>query len=142
MIEGSCLCGAVRFRIRRAVGPLELCHCSRCRKAGGAGALAGLLVAAQDFEWIAGRESIRTWEAPLLEAPPLWRHCFCGRCGATTPDPSSTGDAIEIPAGLLDGDPGNRPDRHIFVEHAVPWLPIADDLPQLDAAAVRRLRSA
>jgi hypothetical protein len=34
MIRGSCLCGGVTFEIERAVGPFELCHCSRCRKNG------------------------------------------------------------------------------------------------------------
>ncbi len=29
-IQGGCLCGGVRFEIARAVGPFELCHCSRC----------------------------------------------------------------------------------------------------------------
>jgi hypothetical protein len=35
MMRGSCLCGGVRFEVDRAVGPFELCHCSRCRKASG-----------------------------------------------------------------------------------------------------------
>lgn len=37
MIDGSCLCGAVRFRL--AVRPqfINHCHCRLCRKASGAG---------------------------------------------------------------------------------------------------------
>ena len=34
MIEGSCLCGAVRFRVKRMSGIVE-CHCAMCRKAAG-----------------------------------------------------------------------------------------------------------
>ena len=37
MIDGSCLCGKLRFRL--AVRPqfINHCHCSLCRKASGAG---------------------------------------------------------------------------------------------------------
>jgi len=42
MIRGSCLCGGVKFEITRAVGPFELCHCARCRKASGSAFVAGL----------------------------------------------------------------------------------------------------
>ena len=42
-IRGSCLCGAVTFEIDRACGPVEYCHCNRCRKMSGSSALlAGL----------------------------------------------------------------------------------------------------
>ena len=44
--------------------------------------------------------------------------------------------------GLLDGDPGLRPDKHIFVELNAPWHEIADSLPQLDKPALQALRAA
>jgi hypothetical protein len=49
------------------------------------------------------------------------------------PDPDPAADWFEIPAGLLDDDPGLRPDRHIFVEHRAPWFESVDALPQLTA---------
>ena len=42
MMQGGCLCGAVRFELDRAVGPFELCHCNRCRKTTGSAYAAGL----------------------------------------------------------------------------------------------------
>ena len=38
-ISGSCLCGGVRFEIEKAVGPVEICHCNRCRKTTGSASL-------------------------------------------------------------------------------------------------------
>jgi len=32
--------------------------------------------------------------------------------------------------GTLDGDPGLRPERHVFVANKAPWFEITDDLPQ------------
>ena len=41
LLEGSCHCGAVRFRLRsRHPYPFNLCYCSICRKTAGAGGYA------------------------------------------------------------------------------------------------------
>jgi len=136
MIRGSCLCGGVSFRIRRATGPFELCHCSRCRKASGSAFVAGLGVARQDFELLAGRELIRYFEAPIRNAPPAYRTAFCSRCGSPVPDVASDADWFEVPAGLLDDDPGTKPDKHTFVDVKSPWYMITDQLPQLTQDAL------
>jgi len=130
MIHGSCLCGGVTFEITRAVGPFELCHCTRCRKAGGSAFTATVGVRRDDFRLTSGRDLVRAYEAPVR-----------GRCGSPVPNPDPETPWFEVPAGALDDDPGLRPDRHIFVERKSPWFEIADDLPQLDKAALVRLRS-
>ena len=48
MISEGCLCGAIRFEVARFVGPFELCHCSRCRKASGSAFSAMIGVRAED----------------------------------------------------------------------------------------------
>jgi hypothetical protein len=138
MIRGSCLCGGVRFEVDRAVGPFELCHCPRCRKASGSAFVAGLGVRVEDFRWLSGTELIRTFEAPIRERPPAYCAAFCSRCGS--PVPSSRANWFEIPAGLLDDDPGLRPDKHIFVECKSPWFSIADSLPQLTKVQLAAFR--
>ena len=142
MIRGSCLCGGVRFELDRAVGPFELCHCNRCRKTSGSAFLAAVGVRREDFRWVAGQELVRIYDAPILESPPAYRSCFCGRCGSPVPDPTSDAAWFEIAAGALEGDPILRPDKHIFVELRSPWFEIADDLPRLDKQALIRLRAA
>lgn len=141
MIRGSCLCGRVTFGIDRARGPFELCHCSRCRKVSGSAFMAGLGVRAEDFHWLSGRDEIGAWEAPLLEQPPAYRVCFCPTCGSPVPDPDAGSDWFEIPAGLLDDDPGLAPDKHIFVELRAAWYAITDRLPRMDKATLRRHRA-
>lgn len=130
MIDGGCLCGGVRFELDGAAGPFELCHCNRCRKVRGSAFMAGILVRRDAFRLLAGSELFRAYEAPLLEAAPAYRVCFCGICGSPLPDAAGDSEWLEIPAGLLDEDPGLRPDKHIFVELKAPWYEIADDLPQ------------
>lgn len=141
MLTGSCLCGGVRFEIARAVGPFELCHCRRCRKASGSAFAAMVGVRTRDFRLIEGAELVGTYDAPILEKPPPYRVFFCRRCGSPVPNPDPAAEWFEVPAGLLDGDPGVRPDKHIFVDLKAPWHEIADSLPRLDAAALRLLRA-
>ena len=140
MIRGSCLCGGILFEIAQAAGPLELCHCTRCRKVTGSAFLPGLRVQRSDFKFSQGTELISTYEAPIREAPPAYRACFCRRCVSPVPDPNTAAPSLEVAAGLLEDDPGLRPERHIFVEGTAPWFTIEDGLPQLDKAAVIRLR--
>jgi hypothetical protein len=148
MIHGSCLCGAVRFEFTKPAGPFELCHCTRCRKVTGSAFFSGLYVRGEDFRYVQGKDLITTYEAPILREPPPYRASFCSRCGSPVPNPeppplrtrSRTG-LLEIPAGLLDDDPGMKPDKHIFIEHNAPWFEIADDLPQLDLPALIALRT-
>jgi hypothetical protein len=125
MIHGSCLCGGVRFEIERAVGPFELCHCTRCRKVSGSAYLT----------WLGVRRE------HLSEAPPPYDTSFCSRCGSQVPNPSRIGEPwFEIPAGTLDDDPGIQPDKHIYVEFMAPWDHIADDLPQMTKNEIRAHR--
>jgi len=141
-MTGSCVCGGIRFELRRVVGPFELCHCNRCRKATGSACAAMVGVRVEDFTFLTGRELVEVYEAPVVEHPPGYQTAFCRRCGSPAPNPPADADWFEVPAGLLDGDPGLRPERHIFVEHKAAWHTITDSLPQLDRAALIRLRVA
>ena len=144
MIHGNCLCGAIRFEFSKPAGPFELCHCHRCRKFTGSAFFSGLYVRPEDFRYVQGKELITTYEAPILREPPPYRASFCSRCGSPVPNdlsPQSRSGLIEIPAGLLDDDPGMRPDKHIFVEMKSPWFDITDDLPQLDLPGLIAMRT-
>jgi len=139
-IRGGCLCGGVRFEVDQAVGPFELCHCSRCRKASGSAFVAGLGVQVRDFRLLSGAELIRTYQAPIRERPPPYRVAFCLRCGSPVPDPPKGATWLEVPAGLFDDDPQLRPDRHIFVECKSPWFEISDSLPRVTKRELAELR--
>jgi hypothetical protein len=45
---------------------------------------------------------------------------------------SRRGSDLGVPLGILDDDPGIRPERHIFVGSKALWFEITDDLPQHD----------
>jgi len=130
-ISGSCLCGGVRFEIEQAAGPVEICHCNRCRKVSGSASLVAVGVRKEDYRFLAGEELISIYEAPILANPPAYTSRFCTQCGSQVPPPVPEEDWFEICAGLFDDDMGVRPDKHIFIEFAPLWDDIADTLPKL-----------
>ena len=142
MIRGSCLCGSVRFEIERAVGPFELCHCTRCQKVSGSAYLTWLTVRREDFRLLQGADLVKTYERPVSESPPPYRTSFCGLCGSQVPDPSNIEPLFEIPAGALDDDPLIRPDKHIYTEFKAPWEDITDALPQMTKKDIQASRNA
>jgi hypothetical protein len=141
MIRGSCLCGGVQFEIDRAVGPFELCHCTKCRKVSGSAYLTWMGVRREDFRFVQGVELITTYERPVVESPPAYDTSFCSRCGSQVPNPAKVTEPwFEIPAGALDDNPLIRPDKHIYVDSKADWDCIADGLPQMTKAEIRASR--
>jgi hypothetical protein len=130
MFRGSCLCRTVQYECSAPLGPFELCHCSRCRKATGSAFAALISVSRSNFRLLSGLDSIHVYEASVREKPPGYRSSFCSRCGSPVPDVHSESPMLDIPAGTLDHDPGVEPDKHIFVELRAPWFAISDALPQ------------
>ena len=88
MLEGSCHCGAIRFRVRSAHPyPFNLCYCSICRKTGGGGGYAINLGAEYESLEFEGDEHRAVYHAVMRDggaehASPAERS-FCRRCGTS-----------------------------------------------------------
>lgn len=128
-LDGRCLCGAVRYRAAGPFQHLVHCHCSMCRKAHGSGFATFVAAPAGTFQWLAGREHVVSYPSTAHSQ----RH-FCALCGGVTPAPEVDGPLAWMPAGGLDGDPGIRPEGHMFVDSRAPWTVLNDDLPKYPAA--------
>lgn len=124
VMEGSCLCGAVRYEITGAFKAVGNCHCLQCRKGNGAAFVTWGILDPQQFRWTAGTDALG-----MYETSPGCARCFCRNCG--TPLASShSGQVGEVAFATVDGDPGVRPTEHIFVGSKAPWHEITDQLPQ------------
>lgn len=127
MIRGSCLCGGVTWQVSGKLDQMVHCHCSMCRKAHGAAFSTYARSSASGFKWLRGEERIVRYESSVGFVRP-----FCSTCGSVVPGPGG-GEHMFLPAGCLDGDPGVRPQAHIFTASRAPWHQILDDLPRFDA---------
>ena len=124
MNRGSCLCGAVQFE----AGPFDSmvhCHCSMCRKHHGAMFATFLGGKADAFRWISGEDQVATYQSSPNGIRP-----FCRTCGSVLPVVLPQLGMSFVPAGNLEGDPGMRPQRHMFAASGAAWFPITDALPQ------------
>lgn len=134
-VHGSCLCQSVKYEFEGPAQVFQYCHCSRCRKTSGSAFSPNLLVAPEQFRWLAGEDLVGRFEHPDA------RHFatgFCTRCGSNLPWLSQTGRAVIIPAGTLDEDPGIRPTQNIFFGSGAPWREAVEDLPQHEELPPRK----
>lgn len=124
LLEGGCQCRDVRYRITGHPIMAALCHCSMCRRANAAPAVA----------WAMYNESqVQFGDTPptVYESSPGSRRGFCSRCGTQI---SFTADyipgLIDITIGSLDEPSHVPPTFHYWDSKRLPWLHFGDELPR------------
>lgn len=127
-IEGSCLCGTVRYEVDGPFTSMLSCHCSMCRKHHGAPFATYATAALAGFRWTSGEHALGHYAASRY-----YTRSFCTTCGAVAPSLMPGEGLVFVPAGTLDGDPGIRVQGHMFVGSKAPWYEITDALPQYEA---------
>ena len=108
MVEGGCLCGAVRVTATGQPDRVGICHCLDCRKHHGA-----LFFAAAIYPERAVTVAGETGEY-------LRRH-FCPRCGSSVF--SQSGDEMELHLGALDTPDQLKPTYELWTIRREAWLP-------------------
>ena len=134
-ITGSCLCGHIRYAVKGHTGIFQYCHCSRCRKMTGSAHAANILVAPDDFEWLAGEDEVRHY---IPDDSKHFTTTFCSKCGSTLPSLTKTHKSYIVPAGSLDDTPDIQPIQNIFYASKAPWYKEASSLPAYDELPPRK----
>ena len=124
VLEGGCQCGSVRYRVTGEPVMAALCHCTMCRRANAAPAVAWAMYAESQVVFPQASPTV-------YESSPGARRGFCGRCGTQI---SFMADyipgLIDITIGSLD-DPGRiEPGLHYWESKRLPWVHFADALPR------------
>ena len=130
IITGSCLCGAVAYEVRGPFTHFLHCHCSRCRKAaGGSHATNAIVRAGSPSAGLRGEAEVTRFDLPEAAS---FATGFCRRCGSPIPHLTRSGQAVIVPAGTFDADPGEKPSRHVHWTSRAPWTESPGDLPTSD----------
>jgi len=124
-IGGSCVCGAVAFRMEGPFRGFQYCHCSRCRKKTGTSHVANIFVPVDQFRWERGEDKVKRFELPTAK---YWSTAFCGDCGSAMPWLTKNGKVMVVAAGALDDDPGIRPQFSVHYDSRAPWYVHVSDL--------------
>lgn len=127
MYTGSCLCSGIRFCLHLSeLAPIQICHCTQCRKAQGAPFASNTPVPRSAFELLGGQELIQSYESS-----PGKMRCFCSRCGSPLYSwRTALPDVLRLRAGLLDEPVKADLAFHAYVDDQCSWWPIDDDLIQ------------
>lgn len=119
---GSCLCGAVSYRVSGPLRPVVACHCTQCRKS------SGHYVAATS----AARGDVAIdGEVTWYQSSATSRRGFCGTCGSQV-FWDGAGVNLSIFAGTLHTPSGLMLAGHICCADKGDYYQITDALPQAD----------
>jgi hypothetical protein len=122
MLEGGCLCGAVRYRIDGPILVSGICHCRTCRKVASAPSLPFVSVPAAAFAIVEGAP------AETRSSPPVTRS-FCAACGSPlTYKNIGEPDTIDVMTVSLDHPEAAPPTLHVWTSEKLAWEVIADGL--------------
>jgi hypothetical protein len=120
---GGCLCGALRYQAIGTPYNVSHCHCLDCRRAGGAPFVTWASFRRFEFRFIKGQPRDVSWAGRIRS--------FCATCG--TPLTFMTGpeaDEIDVTVSTFDRPEAVSPVDHIWVEDRLPWIQMADGLPE------------
>jgi len=133
MITGRCECGNVQYQVSAELVDYCHCHCSICRRIGGAPYVTWGGVARDKFSYLAGEQDIR-----IYSFTDRADSISCSNCSSTLAvDFKTEPDMFYITLGCVNGDVALPADGfHQFVESKAPWHVITDDLPQYGGWAV------
>ena len=119
---GSCLCGAIRYRVTGALRPVIACHCVQCRKT------SGHFVAATSCK----REEIAVeGDVAWYRSSETAQRGFCTVCGSSL-FWDGQGENLSIMAGTLDGETTLKIAGHIFCADKGSYYDILEDVPTAD----------
>jgi hypothetical protein len=133
VLEGSCHCGAVRFRVETETPyPYQACYCSICRKTAGGGAYAINLGADANTLVVEGGENLCAY-APSVQDRGKPERNFCKHCGsflwlfnAMWPD------LVHPFASAIDTPLPKPPERvRLMLNYAAPWCEIPENSNEL-----------
>jgi hypothetical protein len=126
-VNGSCLCGTVRFAVELPTLFCAHCHCSMCRRSHGAGYVTWIGVAREQFAVTAGDDRLVRYMSSEHGI-----RSFCGLCGSSLLCESTHHpERVDVVLANLDGEIDHKPQMHVFFSDRASWVEVNDDLLKL-----------
>jgi hypothetical protein len=121
-VNGSCLCGAIRYTITAPVSELRACHCTHCQKTSGAGGSVNAALSSDSFKITQGTP--KRYAVKADSGRTLYRF-FCGDCGSPIYSQRETNPGmVVVRAGTFDNAGEMTIATHIWTKSARPWAHI------------------
>jgi hypothetical protein len=126
-VDGSCLCGVVRFDVTLPTVFCAHCHCKMCQRNHGAAFVTWLAIERSQLDVTRGREDLVRYDSSEHGS-----RSFCSRCGTSLfCENDEHPDRVDIPLANMNGPIDRDPELHVHVDSAAGWVSTADALPRL-----------
>jgi hypothetical protein len=124
VLDGGCLCQAIRYRIVGEPTVICHCHCTMCRRASGAPVVAWATFKPAELAFTRGNPK---YYASSSRA----RRQFCPACGTQLTFQLNVRAETEIDVTLASFDePRHLPVReHVYASTRLPWVHVDEHLP-------------
>ena len=122
-LRSGCYCARIRYEVD-SVFDAGYCHCSICRRIGGAPVYAGLVTHAADFRVVSGKPR------PFASSD-HGKRWFCPECGTHLYCTDARHDRVSVALGTLDDPNAVAPKIHQWTSAQLAWFEIRDDLPRV-----------
>jgi len=120
--EGGCLCGAVRYRVKKDPVRGSVCHCTFCQRRTGSAFGFGAYFKDEDVEFLKNGER-RTYEHRSDETGRWLRLEFCTTCGTQVTWTIEAAPGLRaIGVGTLDDPKAVNIRRFGWFRSAHPWI--------------------
>lgn len=127
--KGQCLCGATGLQADTIAKNVHACHCTMCRKWGGAALLA--VDCGTEVE-LQGEKDITIYDSSQWA-----ERGFCSKCGTHLFYRLKESRQYIVPVGLLDVNEGDLVFEHeIFIDEKPPYYHFGNDTKTLTGAEV------
>lgn len=126
-VEGGCQCGAVRYNVTGEPLMAAICHCTMCRRAHAAPAVAWAMYQQEHVYFSQGQPKLYASSAEAQRG-------FCENCGTQIMFSASfLPGLIDIAVGSLDNPQLVTPTLHYWHSEHLAWAEFADGLPRFAA---------
>lgn len=131
-LEGSCGCGAVRYRMTDQAYIVHNCHCRLCQRQTGTGSAVNAFIESDRLEQLSGATTEHEFKTGSGNTQTVVR---CADCGTPLWSfyPRLGRKVAAVRVGTLDDPSAAPPDVAIFVADKPGWAPVPDGIPTFDA---------
>lgn len=127
-MNGSCACGACRFRLTAAPIVVHGCHCTYCQRETGSAFAVNAMIEMSEVEMLAGAPEVVLTPSASGKGQNIAR---CPTC--RTPlwsNYAGAGEAIRfVRVGALENPSAYPPDIHIYTSSKLDWVVLPSDAP-------------
>jgi hypothetical protein len=132
-INGSCLCGQIRYKAVAVPLFQAYCHCQDCRKNGGSVFAALAFVPIESLSW---QGKAQTFSHSSDSGSTMTKH-FCPHCGSQLFGTNSARpDRIHIKVGTMENAEWFQPQCNVWASSRLPSTPVSPYVKDFDSMPI------